>query len=116
MIVEHRTYTLYPGKTQAYFSHYTSEGLAIQLEYLPSPVGYYMTELGTLNQVIHMWGYDSLDERIQRRERLKRDERWKNYVARIQPLIQHQESKILLPAAFYTPVVAQYKLTRSESA
>lgn len=113
MMIEHRTYTLYPGKTQTYFSHYTNEGLAIQLDYLPSPVGYYSVEIGALNQIIHMWGYDSLDDRAQRRARLRQDERWSAYVAKIVPLIQHQESKILLPASFYTPVIAQYTFARS---
>jgi len=115
MIIEHRTYTMYPGKTQTYFSHYLNEGMAIQLEYLPNPIGYYTTELGTLNQIIHMWGYGSLDERMQRRARLKQDDRWIAYVAKILPLIQHQESKVLLPASFHTPVVSQYKLPIADS-
>lgn len=80
MIIEHRTYTLYPGKMSAYFSTYIGEGLAIQLEYLSMPTGYYMTELGTLNQIIHSWGYDSLDDRMSRRACLKLDERWSAYV------------------------------------
>ncbi|RQR70942.1 MULTISPECIES: NIPSNAP family protein [Burkholderia] len=108
MIIEHRTYTLHPGKMPAYFAAYIGEGLAIQLEYLPKPIGYYMTELGTLNQIIHMWGYDSLDDRARRRAYLKLDERWSAYTAKILPMIQHQESKILLPASFHTPIVAQY--------
>ncbi|RKP53773.1 NIPSNAP family protein [Pararobbsia silviterrae] len=109
MIIEHRTYTLHPGKTATYFALYTSEGLAVQLEYLPRPLGYFTTELGTLNQVIHLWGYDDLNDRARRRALLKRDPRWVAYVDKILPLMQNQESKILVPASFYTPGVAHYE-------
>jgi hypothetical protein len=116
MIIEHRTYTLHPGKTQTYFSLYTSEGLSVQLEYLPHPIGYYTTELGTLNQIIHMWAYETLDDRARRRALLKRDARWSAYVHKILPLIQHQESKILAPASFYTPTTATYAVSHEECA
>jgi hypothetical protein len=116
MIIEHRTYTLYPGKMQAYFSLYTSEGLSVQLEYLPHPIGYYSTELGTLNQIIHMWAYETLDDRARRRALLKNDARWIAYVHKILPLIQHQESTILAPASFYTPTTATYVVSHEERA
>lgn len=116
MIIEHRTYTLHPGNTAAYFSHYTSEGLSVQLEYLPKPLGYYTSELGTLNQVIHMWGYEDLNDRMRRRALLKRDPRWSAYVQKILPLIQHQESKILVPAAFFTPTPAIYRIADEQIA
>jgi hypothetical protein len=115
MIIEHRTYTLHPGKTQTYFSLYASEGLAVQLEYLRRPIGYYTTELGTLNQVIHMWAYDDLNDRAQRRALLKKDVRWTAYVEKILPLIQQQESKILVPAPFFTPTTASYTIEHEES-
>lgn len=109
MIIEHRTYTLHPGKIPSYFAFYISEGMAIQLEYLHHPIGYYTTELGPLNQIIHMWGYEDLNDRARRRNLLKQDPRWMPYVEKILPLIQHQESKILNPAAFFTPGVATFR-------
>ena len=97
MIVEERIYTLYPGKVPEYMKHYESEGLAVQTRHLPRMVGYFTTEIGPLNQVIHMWGYDSLDQRAERRAALGADPAWAAYVAKIRPLIVTQESKILLP-------------------
>lgn len=108
MIVEHRTYTLLPGKTQKYLALYAAEGMSVQLEYLPRPIGYYVTELGPLNQIVHMWGYEDLSERIQCRSELKKDARWLAYVEKILPLIQSQESKILLPAPFFSPTIATF--------
>ncbi|MCU1760911.1 NIPSNAP family protein [Pseudomonas sp. 14P_8.1_Bac3] len=110
MIIEHRTYRLHPGKVQAYFDLYMDTGLPIQLEYLRQPLGYYTTELGPLNQIIHLWGYNDLNERHHCRNLLKADPRWTEYVRQIMPLIQHQESKILMPAPFFAPQAATYRL------
>jgi hypothetical protein len=109
MIVEHRTYTLHPGKISTYLSLYMDEGMPIQLEYLNQPLGYYMSELGTLNQIIHLWGYDDLNDRTHRRGLLKNDPRWMPYVEKILPLFQHQESKILTPAPFFEPSPVSYR-------
>ncbi|WP_176079792.1 NIPSNAP family protein [Paraburkholderia tropica] len=108
MIVEHRTYTLHPGNVPTYLDLYATEGMPIQLEYLSQPLGYYSTELGALNQVIHLWGYDDLDDRTKRRAAMKQDARWREYVRKILPLIQIQESKILIPAAFCRPQKAMF--------
>ncbi len=101
MIVEMRTYTLQPGAAATYLKNYQEEGLAIQKPILGHLVGYYSTEIGPLNQVIHMWGYESLDERGRRRERLFADKGWLAYVAKVRSLIVAQETKILIPAPFF---------------
>ncbi len=100
MIVEQRTYTLHPGKVPEYLRHYESEGMAIQTRILGRMVGYFTTEIGPLNQIIHMWGYDSFEERSKRRAQMAADPGWKAYIAKIQPLIQTQETKILIPTSF----------------
>jgi hypothetical protein len=74
--------------------------MPIQTKILGRMVGYFTTELGPLNQIIHMWGYDSFEERTRRRAQMAADPGWKAYVAKIQPLIQTQESKILNPTSF----------------
>lgn len=103
MIVEQRTYTLQPGKVREYLARYEAEGLAIQRRILGRMVGYYRTEIGTLNQVVHMWAYADLVEREQRREEMLADEAFQAYVSKIRPLLVSQESRILVPAPFFTP-------------
>lgn len=100
MIVEERTYTLHPGKVPVYLRLYEDEGLAIQTRILPRLVGYFSTDLGELNQIVHMWGYDDLAQRAQKRAELAADESWKAFVVKLQPLIQRMESRILVPAPF----------------
>jgi hypothetical protein len=103
MIVEKRTYTLYPGKVSDYMKIYQAEGLAIQTRILPRMVGWFYSELGELNQIVHRWGYEDLNERERKRKELAADPGWQAYGAKIRPLILRQESQILLPAP-WSPV------------
>jgi hypothetical protein len=100
MLVEERIYTCYCGKAAEYVRMYEAEGLAIQRPILGKLLGYFTTELGTLNQVVHLWAYESMEDRASRRATLLADERWKTYAAKVQPLVLQQENKILVPAAF----------------
>jgi hypothetical protein len=79
---------------------YEKEGLGIQRPILGHLLGYFTTELGPLNQVVHLWAYEDLSDRACRREKLLSDERWKTYAAKVQPLVLAQENKILVPAPF----------------
>lgn len=99
MIWDHRTYTLKPGGVEQYFAMYRAEGYAIQTQVLGrKPVGYFYTEIGPLNQVVHIWAYQDLVERQTLRDALFADSRWKAYVAKVTPLIVTMENKILRAA------------------
>ena len=100
MIVEERTYTLHPGKVPEYLALYEREGLALQRAALGTLVGYFSTEVGTLNQVVHLWAYQDLEDRSRRRAELLADPDWQAYFARIAPLLQRMESRLLVPAPF----------------
>lgn len=103
MLVEQRTYTLQPGKWRDYLALYETEALAIQKRILGRMVGYYSTDIGELNQIVHLWAYEDLNERAARRARLMANPDWLRYVARMTPWLVRQESKILTPAPFFTP-------------
>jgi hypothetical protein len=101
VIVEMREYTLAPGKVPEYFKLYASEGMEIQKRILGRMVGYYSTEIGpSINQVVHLWAYDSLDDRIRRRKELQADPGWQSYVSKIRPMLVAQTNRILSPAPF----------------
>jgi hypothetical protein len=101
MFVEERIYTLHPGKVPEYLKLYQEEGMAIQTRILPALVGYYTSEIGTLNLVVHMWAYGDLKARAEDRARMMADTAWQAYVKKVTPLIVHQESRILTPAPFF---------------
>ncbi len=100
MLVEQRTYTLQPATANAYLKAYEEDGLAIQKRILGRLVGYYQTEFGELNQVIHMWAYEDLNERAQRRAALFADPGWLAYLPKVRGFILKQENKLLIPAPF----------------
>ena len=103
MIVEERTYTTRPGKWREYLRLYEAEGLAIQQRILGRMVGYYRTDTGELNQIVHLWAYEDMNERTERRERLMQDANFVAYVDKMMPLLQSQSSRILIPAPFFKP-------------
>ena len=100
MIVEERIYTALPGKSLEYVRLYEAEGLAIQRPILGHLVGYFTTELGELNQIVHLWAYQDMADRAARRAKLLADPRWKAYSAKVVPLLHTQQNKILIPAPF----------------
>ena len=100
MIVEERIYTLHAGKVPDLVRLYAEEGLPLQQRYLGKFIGYFTTETGNLNQVVFMWGFDSLDDRAVRREKMAQDPAWQAYGRKVQPLILAQENRILKPTAF----------------
>lgn len=100
MIVEERIYKLMPGKVPEYLKAYEAEGLAIQKGILGTMVGYFSTEFGPLNQIVHLWAYRDLADREARRRKLNADAGWQTYVAKVRPFVVNQENKLLLPASF----------------
>lgn len=103
MIVEERIYTLQIGCMAQYMKNYEEHGLAVQKRILGHLVGYYQSEIGPLNQAIHMWGYENFEERERRRKELFADPDWLHYLTLNRPHIISQENKILVPASFAPP-------------
>ncbi|WP_011581853.1 MULTISPECIES: NIPSNAP family protein [Chelativorans] len=100
MIVEERIYRICSGKMKDYLALVRDEGLAIQKPILGNLIGYFVTEIGPLNHVVHMWGYDSLDDRARRRAALASDPRWQAFSPRLAETIESLENRILVPVDF----------------
>lgn len=103
MIVEQRTYTLHVGATREFLALYEAEGLQLAVETLGLLVGFYSTEIGPLNRVIHLWGFESLDDRQRRRAELAANPDWQAFAVKLRQFIRDQESIVLIPAPFFTP-------------
>ncbi|MBS7537996.1 NIPSNAP family protein [Ancylobacter lacus] len=100
MIYEMRTYRLKTGAVPAYVKLVGEEGIAIQRGHLGTLVGYFSSDIGPLNEIVHIWAYASLDDRAARRAALAADPAWQAFLPKIQALIEVMENKILLPTAF----------------
>lgn len=100
MIYEERIYTIAPGRIDEYLKNYEELALEVQQEVLGNLIGFFKTEIGGLNKVIHIWGYESLDDREERRDRLSKHPRWPAYLDANLPLIEAQENRVLIPTSF----------------
>jgi len=100
MIYEHRTYTLPHGQMQSYLARYEKHGLPVQLKHLERLLGFFVTEIGPLNQVVHIWAYDSLADRETRRVALDADPDWTAFKQTNVGSFVQQDVKILRPAPF----------------
>jgi hypothetical protein len=102
MILDHRTYTLHPGKIAEFLELYGAEGYPVQTEHLGKPYGWFSSmDIGELNQVVHIWQYTDLMDREQRRAKLTADPRWQAYLAKAAPFFQKMENKILRGTSFF---------------
>ena len=100
MILEQRDYHVYTGKLAELVRLYETEGIPIQAEVLGGFVGAFTVDVGDLSTYSHFWRYESYEERAERRATLQARDDWKAFLAKIQPLIHTQRSRILVPTPF----------------
>jgi len=102
MIIDHRTYQVKMGKMLEYLKLYETEGFPVQKTYLGEPLGWYVcADIGPLNSVVHLWKYESIADRAERRGKLLADPAWRAFLPKAQALLEAQENKVLSPAPFF---------------
>jgi hypothetical protein len=96
MIYELRTYTLKPGAAPTAAKNSGEVGKDIRGDNYGKLEGYWMTEVGPLNQVMHLWSYADLNERARLRGELSQNERWRNeYLPLIRPILLRQDIRLM---------------------
>jgi hypothetical protein len=107
VIVEHRTYTIKALRTGDFLKLYERAVLPLQLKYLGHLIGFYVSEIGPLNEVVHLWGFASLAERERRRALMEADPGWAVYRQALQELdvVVEQSTKMLRSTSF-SPTVS----------
>jgi hypothetical protein len=106
MIYELRAYTLAPGTQGPYLTLAAELGRKIRGDRYGKLEGFWTTEFGLLNQVVHLWGYADLNERDRLRAELSKNEEWtKTYMPQTRGMVLAQENKILSPQVELKPPV-----------
>ncbi len=100
MLVEMRTYSLKPGCMGQWLSLYENQGLPIHKEILGNLLGYFYAETGDINEIVHMWSYESFEDRCRRRTILSQNEDWLRFLKLALPLLQTQNIKLMNCASF----------------
>jgi hypothetical protein len=99
VIIEMRTYTLKPGSIAEVEKRF-GEALPIREKY--SKLGaFWHSEVGALNQIIHVWAYDSFAHREETRAAAQKAEGWP---PPIREFVTAQESEVFVPAPFSPPL------------
>jgi hypothetical protein len=96
MIYELRTYTVKPGALGDMVKAASTVSRDIRKDDYGKLEGYWMTEIGPLNQVMHLWSYGSFDERAKLRGELANNPRWTGeYIPLIRFLMLRQDIRLL---------------------
>jgi hypothetical protein len=95
MIVEFRTYTLNPGTTPEFEKRF-AEALPNRTKVSPL-AAFWHTEIGPLNQVIHVWPYEDMAARTRLREEATKQQGWP---PNTREFVVSQKSQIFIPAPF----------------
>ena len=98
MIHELRIYTGKPGAAPEMAKNSGTVARDIRGDNYGRLEGYWLTEIGALNQVVHLWSYSDLNERARLRAELSKNERWtKEYLPLIRPLLVRQDIRLMNP-------------------
>ncbi len=101
MIFDMRTYDLVPGGLAAYMAAVRDVALPVRERYGIRLAGWYFTEIGTLNRVVHIWAFRDWAHLTEAKARFRQDPDWtERYLPRVLPLIVAQQSQIVQAADF----------------
>jgi hypothetical protein len=100
MILDHRTYVLHPGKLRPFLALYEAEGLPVQSRHLGKPFAWFTTEVGNVNEIIHIWAYEDFADRQKRRAAMQADPAWGAYLSKVSDYFQSMTNRIVVPAGF----------------
>ncbi len=100
MIVDVRTYTLIPRKSAKYIAIFEKHALPVMKRHGLELMGYYVSYIGPLNQVVHLWRYDSLADMEKKRAARDADPAWGEFQSLTEGMILAQDDKVMRPASF----------------
>ena len=106
MIYEVRTYVLTPESVPEFEENFASS--LPHREKYSKLAAFWHTEVGPLNQVIHVWPYDSPEERIRIRAEASNDPHWPP--PNDPDIFVSMASEIFIPAPFMRPMGGGQKL------
>jgi hypothetical protein len=97
-IYELRNYRTQYGKLPQWIKAF-SEVLPVRRQFSPV-VALWTSDIGPLNRAVHLWAYESLEQRFKARTEARTDKRWLDFVEQNTPLLAEQQSTVLIPTDF----------------
>jgi len=100
LVYEERSFTLFPGQLAAFVALVRDRLLSLFERYGYELVGFYTLDTGTLNQVVFLQRWKSLDERAENAAAFLKDKEVQDYRLANTARIITQEARILVPTDF----------------
>lgn len=94
-LVDLRTYTIAVRKMPEFLDVFERLGLPVLLRHLRPPIGFYTAAVGPLNQVVHLWEYESMADMEQRGAARDKDPEWPAYLSATVHLVTAQENRLI---------------------
>ena len=111
-----RTYDIAMGKTPEYMAAVREIALPVRESYGVKLAGWYYTDVGALNKVVHIWAYRDYAHFEEAREAFRNDERWiNNYVPRVKGIILRQENQLMRASDFFESMLMDSDSTGCEA-
>ena len=108
MIYDMRTYDIAMGKTPEYMAAVREIALPVRESYGVKLAGWYYTDVGALNKVVHIWAYRDFAHFEEAREAFRSDERWINdYVPRVKGIVLRQENQLMRASDFFESMLME---------
>ena len=112
-----RTYDIAMGKTPEYMAAVREVALPVRESYGVKLAGWYYTDIGALNKVVHIWAYRDFAHFEEAREAFRTDERWLNdYVPRVKGIVLRQENQIMRASDFFESMLMESDSTECDMA
>ena len=112
-----RTYDIAMGKTPEYMAAVREVALPVRESYGVKLAGWYYTDIGALNRVVHIWAYRDYAHFEEAREAFRTDERWLNeYVPRVKGIVLRQENQIMRASDFFESMLMDSHSTDCDGA
>ena len=117
MYLEQRTYTFHPGKMNPWLAAYESDGGPASARHVGPLIGMFTVEVGTINRVVFLRGFDDIDTREAGIAAREADPQWNEFRKKAaaggaSPLMT-QETKFLKTTPFSPMHIAStYKFER----
>jgi hypothetical protein len=99
-LIDLRIYTIRPRGMPQYLKLFEELALPLALKYLGKPLGYYVTQIGPLNQVVHLWAFENLADLEHRHAALAGDPGFAKYLTATDGLVVAQEDRIMRAVEF----------------
>jgi hypothetical protein len=101
MVYDFRVYTLKPGGVSEYMAAVKEVGKPIRDKYGVKLAGWYYSEIGDLNQVVHIWAFNDYEHMAEAKAQVAADPDWTGkYVPRVRGLIASQKTYVMLSPDF----------------